>query len=540
MASPILGILFAAILAQSQRLSFLKSLAWLPVAIGAGAAVIAAWALRGQSFETVIGNWVPISFTGAPLTLAAFTPSLGVVIAWVTVYFVQSLHLPNADPFAEHPAASSLIVASLTITALSNNLITMLVGLGLTDLLSAYLALRRQRRERATLIGFVVNGLSISLLLVVVAVHYASGNSLHLPLARLSPSTAPLLALAIALRLGFVPFRTSSFFLADLRMAGSSVGGFLVLIRLPALDITQLPVWFYALAFVSAMLTLTLGILRTDVPALIASVTTASAYLASTTSVLAVPGATAAAVVAWLLGATLLMTDRASRDAMLADNPSDNANNVQQTIRMIGGLCLIGLPLTAGFVGYAGVTATWAGRGVGGLLLVAVWVVVIALFAWSALRVIVTAEDGARQAPLLTDRRGWFKAFSLRAGLGWLALLVPLVVFGIAPGLLEAGSFGEVVGRNGIVGWVSTGGALAISALLWRSQSRWLAWLRQGREQTIAKLEFNWFYDLLGGAVSRLRAPFSQVFTFLESDGALLWAVIFALLLVLIARPGGP
>jgi hypothetical protein len=45
---------------------------------------------------------------------------------------------------------------------------------------------------------------------------------------------------------------------------------------------------------------------------------------------------------------------------------------------------------------------------------------------------------------------------------------------------------------------------------------------------------------LFVGAAGRIRAPFTVVFDILESDGALVWAAIVALLAILVSRPGGP
>ncbi|MCS6846800.1 MAG: hypothetical protein RMN52_03680 [Anaerolineae bacterium] len=537
MASPLFGILLAAMLARPARLpASLRSLAWLPAAAGAGVALIAAWLLRGQpAWEAIVGNWSPISFTGLPLVLAGFAPSAGILIAWITLYFLDSLKPPDTALSERHPTASALIIPSLSLVAFANNLVTLLVGLGLTDLLTAYLALRRQDGERNALIRLTLNGFSVALLTLVVAMHAAGGNSLHLPLARLDPSTAPALALAIAMRLNFAPFRTSPSAWGDLRMAAGAVGGLLVLARLPALGVTRLPEWFYALALVSALLTLAIAILEAEHrgDSLAPAVATAGAYLAGASAVLAMPGVTAAATIAWLVGAALIGQPGMDDEPLLIER-------VRLVSRTAGALCLIGLPLTVGFVGQAGVVATWTERGVSGWLFALAWVVALALLIYVLLRIILDSTAGhAQQARLIPSGDRVDLPF-VREVVGRLAALAPVLIFGVAPALLTAGSFTDALVRNGIAGWLGWIIAVAAGALLWWLEPRWRPAVHRIRGHAVGVLDLGWFYSLLGGAVARLRSPFSRAFTLLEGDGALLWAIIVALLIVLISRPGGP
>ena len=538
MASPMLGILFAAIFAQSARIpSSLRSLAWLPAAIGAGAALISAWLLRGQpAWEAIVGNWSPVSFTGLPLALTGFVPTTAVLIAWTTLYFLDSLKLPDADPFQRHPVASALLIASLTTFALGNNLITLLIGLGLTDLLSAYLALRRQANERNTLIGLTLNGVSIALLTLVIAVHAAGGSSLYLPMTRLTPSVAPALALAIALRLGFAPFRTSADVWGDMGTTASAVGGLLLLIRLPTLGIAQLPAWFYGLALVSALLTLAIAILQAeeDAAASIPFVRTAGVYLAALSATPADVGVTAAAVIAWLIGSTLIaQTNTLQAESVLVERG-------RRAIRVVGALGLIGLPLTVGFIGQVGVVATWANRGPTGWLMILAWIASLALLVHLTLHIVFDTTRHEQQKHLAFEPTARLGQFALREVIGWLAATTPIVIFGVAPDLLGAGTLIEVVGRNGIVGWLGWIIAIAVGVLFWRLGPRWRPFTRGIRDHAIAVLDLGWLHSLLEGATARLRRPFGSVFTFLESEGALLWAIIVALLVVLISRPGGP
>ncbi|BCX02795.1 MAG: hypothetical protein KatS3mg053_0733 [Candidatus Roseilinea sp.] len=537
MASPLLGILLATIFAQAARMpASLRSLAWLPAAVGAGVALIAAWLLRGlPDWEAIVGDWSPVSFTGLPLAIAGFAPSAGILIAWATLYFLDSLRLLVVSPSERHLTASAFIIASLALVAFANNLVTLLIGLGLTDLLTAYLALQRREGERDALIRLVLNGFSIALLTLVVAMHAAGGNSLHFPLVRLDSSTAPALALAIALRLNLAPFRTSPSVWGDLRTTAGAVGGLLVLVRLPALGITRLPEWFYMLALVSALLTLMIAVLRAEehVDALGPFAVTAGAYLASTGAVLAIPGVTSAAAIAWLVGAALIGWPKTG-DAPL---PIERA---RLALRVVGALCLVGLPLTVGFVGQAGILATWAERGGDGWAFVLGWGVVLAVMTHILLKITLGAIGVRAQQTAQTADGARIGFAWAREAAGGLATLAPILVFGIAPSLLTAEAFADVLGRNGLVGWAGWAIAICAGAALWRLEPRWQPALHHIRDHAISTLDLGWFYSLLGGAVARLRSPFGRVFTLLESDGALLWAIIVVLLIVLIARPGGP
>ncbi|PJF48143.1 MAG: hypothetical protein D6709_12980 [Chloroflexi bacterium] len=537
MASPWLGILLAAAFAHPRcRTARLALPTRLPIIAGAGAALIAAWMLLGQAdWETVVGNWSPVSFTGLPLVVAGFAPSAGIVIAWTTLYFLHSVRPLPATYSESLPVAPALLVAALTIVAFANNLVTLLVGLGLTDLLTAYWALRRQDNERDALIGLMLNGLSIALMTLVTAVHIAAGNSLHLPLVRLDASTAPTLALAIALRLNFVPFRASSNVWGNPQTAAGALGGLLTLTRLPALGVTRLPEWFSMLALVSALLTLIIALLQAEdrADALAPAVATSSAYLACTSAVLATPGATAAATIAWLVGATLIGQPR------FADAPLW-AERVRRAVRAAGALCLIGSLPTVGFVGQAGIVATWAERGADGWPLAFVRSVVFAVMTYVLLKLVVRpADEPARPARLIAHPLRP-TVWAAREAIGGLAALAPILIFGIAPALLMAGSLTDALARNSVFGWASWGIAIVAGALLWRLEPRWRPALRSISGRLVGALELGWFYSLLDGAVARLRHPFGQVFTLLEGDGMLLWAIIAVLLTVLIARPGGP
>ncbi|MCS7056151.1 MAG: hypothetical protein NZM18_08300 [Thermoflexales bacterium] len=537
MALPLTGSLLTIIFVRIPRApARLRSLAGLPTVIGAAIALIAAWLLRGQSdWEAVIGGWSPISFTGLPLAMADFAPAAGIIIAWVTVYFLNGLESLAASPDERDSVAGALCVASLTLVAFANNFVALLVGLGLTDLCTAYAALRQQGSGRAAMIQLMLNGVSITALIFVAVIHAAGGNSLHRPLVRLGDSTAPLMALAVALRLNVVPFRALPSAWSDPQNSAGAVSGLLVLTRLPGLGITGLPGWFYALALVGGLLTLIIAALQAEArkDALVPAAVTAGAYLAGASAILNMPGVTAAATIAWLIGTALI-----GRPGPVDAPPW--VKSVRRAMRGVGALCLIGLPPMVGLVGHAGVITAWTARGTDGWPFALAWIVCLVLMVYALLTIVFSSTGEAVHDVRPAQERHHLSAQLAREAIGGLSAGVPVLLFGVAPALLTAGSLAEVLGRHGALGWAGWAVAVAAGALLWRLESRWRPAIGPIREWTTRALDLSWFYSLLDGAIGRLRYPFSRAFDLLESDGTLLWAIIAVLLIVLISRPGGP
>jgi hypothetical protein len=338
------------------------------------------------------------------------------------------------------------------------------------------------------------------------------------------------IALAVALRLGVLPFRAVPTPVSDLRSAASATAGLLLLVRLPGTGITRMPDWFFGLAFAGAVITMAIAVLDDAAPSLPA-LGTAALYVAGTSAALGSAGIVAAATCAWLLGITLIGSPVAERPILLS--------RASRVARIVGGLCLVGMPLTVGFVGSSGLATYFATRGwAGTLLLIGLTLSLGGLVYLVSRHVLSPAHrpDDGQAIPLELE----LDTARARETVGWLAAVIAVFAFGIAPGLLDAGSFVDTFGRNGLSGWLTWIAALALGVVLWRTHGRWSEYARAVRRPTTAALSLNWLYGLLGGAAGRLGSPLARVFTLLESDGALLWAMIIALLLLLIARPGGP
>jgi len=518
--APLLGSVLQRVVAHTMPASkYRQALHTLLPSFGGGSSFLAAWLLLIQTdWQVVVGGWSPVSLTGLPLALASFAPACGLIITWVAVY-LSNLVLVAPAGRSLSPAGYALFTAALLLVAFANNFITLLVGLGLVDLLMfCYRLLRGEMGDdaRAFWLGLIFNSTAVLLLVMLAAVHASAGGSLHLPIMRISSSVAPVLALVAALRLGLIPFhlpinaQVGPMFIAD------ALGVFLLLMRLPQLGVVALPAWFYALVVVSALLCLLLR----DPGAPHRFVNTASAYLVALSAVLAVPGAVAASASAWVLGITLLDPS--------VPGPA-RPRWLTSVLRLMGAACLIGLPFTVGFVGYAGILPLWINQGVAGWLLGIGWV--------AATAVLVDALIGQISAPSPDS-----SAASLwRWVASRLILLAPVLISSIAPALIGAGTWGELLDRGGIAdGMLRLAPALLFGVSLRRLQARWPAGWSSLRARVSPALSLSWAHDLMAGAMQRMRRPFQSVFTLLEGDGILSWAAIVALVLILLSRTEGP
>ena len=530
LASPILGIAITALLAGFERQPRIQSISWMPAALGAGVALICAWLLLSRSFETVIANWGPVSFTGVPLALAGWTPGAAIMIAWTAAVLMHMLMLNSSRPMQHNPSAQALMVASLALVAFAGNMITLLIGMGLTDIFNAYYALRRRANVRNALIQLTLHGLANALIFVAVTVHTAAGNGLTFPLVRLDPAATNVLALAVLLRLGAAPFRANNTSLAAMEFAGSAVAGLLLLARLPDLGITTFPLWYDALLILGALLTLGMGALSGQPEDVRAAAIIGSLMLAATSMAAGNSGIITAAAIAWILGAALISLNDAAEGRL--------GRRIGRVIRIFGALVLIGLPLTVGFIGRAGVVSAWQDDGLAGALLIIGFTLAGGLLAYCllhcALRIDLETDESISQRDEI--RQPLF----IRTILAAIALALPAILFGIAPGLIGAGDLLGAAGRMGIVGVLTWLISLGAGAALWQFEPRWAGWLDARGEGISEALSLGWLTSLFAGATRRIRAPFATVFDILESDGALIWAAIVALLAILVSRPGGP
>ncbi len=506
----------------------IKTVYDLPAWIGLAAVIITlilAFILRASQVEMILGDWSPVSFTGTPLIIAANPEGIAILIA---VAGVMGLSIMSSDK-AANPAAgpiAGLSFAALSVTVLAHDLVTLLIGLGLLDMLTAVYALLQTHHPRRIMRDVLFNVASLLALAIAVTLCAATGNSLYMPLAHLPDRVMPFIAIALLFRFSLLPLRsvTDRYIGHDWAGKSSILAGMLVLARLPQLEAPQLHAWFFAFALLTAICALAIGVLSKNRATLMGSIETGTLALALTSAVPWQAGAIITAAVAWLLGTALI--DEAAGQYPARYRPAI------PVVRAVAALSLAGLPLTAGFVGRAGVISTWAARDIGGAALIMGFSIAQIVLVAALLRLMLWHEPAGGEE----EHTG---SATLRlAVLGIPSILV--VLFGLAPGLSGAGGLSTTFDQVGLAGWIFWIIPSALGGLLWYMEKRWSATLNRYNDRLMTALELNWWQDILAGAIGRLSKPFTGVLTLLESDGALLWAVIVILIAVLISRPGGP
>ncbi|MCL4504714.1 MAG: hypothetical protein M1434_05630 [Chloroflexi bacterium] len=523
----LIGLPFAgsALALLAQRI---KPIHTLPVAIYVASiaiTLILGLILRPAQVEMILGDWSPVSFTGTPLIIAANPDGIALLIAVVAV---MGLSISQENRPVNHRSLliAGLVFAALAITVLAYDLVTLLVGLSLLDLLSGVYALLQTHHPRRVLRDALFNAASIAALAIAFTLYAASGNSLYMPLAHLPSRLMPFISIALLLRFSLLPLRsvTDRHIGIDWIGKASLAAGMLVLARLPQLASPQLHAWFFAFALLTAICALIIGALSNSRTTLLAALEAGSLALALTAAVTWQSGVIVAAAIAWLLGTTLIAETQMSYPARF--------KRLAAIPRIGAALCLAGLPLTVGFIGRAGVISAWAERGLGGAVLIAGMAAAQFLLTITLLRLALwqDAPTGVEEHSA-TDliRFAW--------------LFVPLsflVLFGIAPSMLNAAGLSTQLSSYGLVGWVFWLLPTLLGALAWYYEASWLKLIANVRDRLVLILELNWWQDIVSGALNRLAIPLNGVFTFLEGDGALLWAVIVILIAVLISRPGGP
>ena len=515
----------AALALLAQRIKPIRTLPTALYATAIALTLVIGLILRPAQAEMILGDWSPVSFTGTPLIIAVNPDGVALLIAVASVMGL-SMSRENWPASRSNLLIAGLIFAALSLTAMAHDLVTLLVGLSLLDLLSGIYALRQSHHPRPVLRDALFNAASIAALAIAFTLYAASGNSLYMPLAHLPARLMPFISIALLLRFSLPPLRsvTDRRIGSDWTGKASLAAGMLVLARLPQLEAPQLHAWFFAFALLTAICALAIGALSSSRMTLLASVETGTLALALTAAVTWQSGIIIAAAIAWLLGTTLI-----------AENPMSYPARLRRFAlipRLGAALCLLGLPLTVGFIGRAGVISIWGERGLGGAVLIVGIAAAQLLLMLALLRLVLWHDLPTSDEEISAS--DWIRS-------AWLAVpLLFIVVFGIAPAMLNAGGLLTQLSNNGLAGWVFWLIPTLLGGLAWHYEASWVKRVSQVRDRVILILELNWWQDILSGALNRLAKPLTGVFTFLEGDGALLWAVIVILIAVLVSRPGGP
>ena len=196
LALPAISITVSVLL---QRIPRLEKFIPLPLLVAAVIAWLAAWVLRGQAFEGVLGGWTPVSLTASPLILATFVPGAAVLVAWVGLQVLRALRqdeLSDAERLLD-----AFVIAGLALAAFANSATALLVGLGLVDGVSFVAMLLSGAKSRTAALQLLLNSASLVLLTAVFALHMSQGNaapsgSAYFPLMRVGDYLQPFVHLA--------------------------------------------------------------------------------------------------------------------------------------------------------------------------------------------------------------------------------------------------------------------------------------------------------------------------------------------------------
>ncbi len=508
---------------------------WVPRGLSAGLVLAVAWVLRGQSFEQIIGGWQPVSLTGSPLILADNLSGHALLIAWVSVHFYEAYVRRNdsRDWRLTDGVIAGAIHLAIVVTAFAQNFVTLLIGLGLIDLLTELRALQSRQHEGRRNTNLLFMASSLAMLTAGMVLHVAQYNSLYFPLARLGPQTANLLFIGLALRLWLLPIHTPQVSYLSVSSTASAalpgwiahgLGTLLLIDQLSRVGLGAPPTWLVLLLLLSALLMLAQGVI-TQVPERARHALLVGTFqLACLCMLQRYIKLIAAAGIAWLLS-NLLINHRPTANVPIAVR-------FGQLTRLFGVACLAGIPFTVGFVGRAGLAEEFIRSGGLGLLLVILMTLAQAASITVALRIAlnIPIEVSASES-VVTN-------VSLIPGLlAFLVVCAPSILFGLAPTLL--GLSNGPLGRAGVWSWFTSAIALALGVGLWWLESRWFDRIEARVNTLESVLSLHWLRSIFAGALERLAKPLRTVFPFLESDGAMLWAVMVVLLLVAISR-GNP
>jgi len=526
---PIIGNLASALVWRATRLSLIS---WAPQGLAMGLALAIVWMLRGQSFEYALGGWMPVSLTASPIILANNPSSMALLVAWLSVAFYDAYVQRGNKPtwLLLDGLITGGIHTAMVIAALSNNLITLLIGLGLVDLLCGLRLLQIRRIGKYANSDLLFMGMSLALLTVAVALHAAQDNSLYFPLAQLDAQTSGLLAIGLAMRLWLLPVHVPQMDMARTALPHWVAHGgatLLALVHLSTIGFSGFPQWLTLLILLSAVLGLANGMITQTTERAQQALVLGSFHLVCAGVVLNQPEVTAAGGVAWLLG-----------NLMVNHRPTANLNiaiRFGQLMRLLGVIVLAALPLTVGFVARSGL-AEQLMRSPDGFVLAILFLLAQILIVAVALRIALNIPLDE----LIGDQTPNDHFVGLIPGLiAFLAVIAPIALFGIVPTLLGSPALSAVFGRSGALTWVALALSVILGIGLWWTEVRWSPLLENRLSQIEHALSLDWLREIFGGAFERLAKPLRLVFPFLESDGAMLWAIIVLLLVVAVSR-GNP
>lgn len=506
-AAPVLGALAFIVVGEIQNPAIARVRPWLPpatavVALGASLAILSI--AMGAGGEAVVGGWMPVSVLGSPLLISAMPEGAGLIVALACVGLGRTL-LDGGETRATR-LLQPLAFGGLALASLGNNTLALFVGLGLSDLFGTTMAALKagDRATRGDVFrAALFHAGSLLALAAGLVQNLAAEGSVYFPLFIAVERSLPFFTAAAVLR--FLPAAVLPHGVAN---SASYVAGAIMLLRLAQLGLIG-PAGSLAVPItLGALLALARSLTSSEPEARQRGAFAGALLLSLVPAVDSAASVYAAGGAAWVFGCALL-------------------EGQARAARAAGALVLFGVPFTIGFVSRAATTGALASGSE--LLGLAVWL----------LGTLALALGLARAVRGDATERGWFD----RNWRGWAAsatALAPALAFGVMPQWIGAPPLGDALAGHGLAGWAGMAAAVglivAVALIARRSAGRW------ARARSIAERAFSlrWMEVLLVGALDRLGGPFRGAFGFLESNGAMLWAVIAVLIAVLISRSGGP
>jgi hypothetical protein len=480
--------------------------AWAPIMplAAAGLCVVAAWVLRFAPFDTIVGGWGPVSFTGASLLLDITPHTAFVAIALSMTALGDGLRAWRAQ--AGVSITSAIWFSGAIIAVFGGSIPAVLTGLAIMDIAAAWVAVRGASGERAMsglalhVVALMLAGLAFGL----ASAEVGSALTSRLNAAEASAFRDTLFVISAALHAGLIPFDRLVSLQQRLQHRASILGAILLLVHAP---VAAVPTWFLLMAGLTACVWVIRGGFDTSAPN-VAGLSQAAGALTLIAAAAQEPAALAAAGAAWLLVIALFDTDRPGY--------------------LVASAVLLGLPGLLGFTALAGLADGLMQRN-------GLWVVpwVILLTAAQVLCLVWLLRVVAPHGLPAFIRE--LRQPSLRpAGWLWFGLLaLHVVLAGLVPTLAGREGLPILLAGHGIAGWAQLFLVVVLTVaglLLWRKlEPRW-----GEASPTLRRLDTAGLTAPLLGGLERIGSGLRRVFGFLESTSALLWACIVALLIVLI------
>lgn len=511
-----------------------------PTAIGAMAAAWLGVALLGLNLPAgaVISNWAPTALLPVGLYLEA--DSSAWLLAWGLVSvslatLVTGLSRPGGRRLAARGAILLLTLVGLA-ALMSGNLVTLVMGwAGLDFIYFAILILlaRGEGIQPQAVLHLTFSSLGTVFALGAVLLIGRQSPDLTWLAANASPGAVLLMTLAAVFRLGLFPLHLGLPVEANVRQG---LGTLLRLIpaavalqavgRLAVVGVPEaVRPWLTAFG-VAAALVGAVQLWNSDEPRQgLTFVVITQSGLALLSALWAGPQAVSAVTLtslALVLGGGLVF---------LA-NGFDEQRPWLTALPGLGAAALAGAPLTVGFFGLQQLWASWLASGHWGLgLALAGTAVALILFTGGLLRVISWPGDPVEGGAIGLAGYG--------IGLGLLALLVILGggLAGPASGLMGAPAAANPFGNVNGWGLGLLGVCLGAGAALWRFEALARTRTEAAAEGLAAVLRLAWLYRLAWGVIRVVDGVMSTLAGIWEGEGALLWAMVITLVLLLLVRP---